>query len=66
MIYNLLRGCVKGIIIDICIIELLMGIFMKMCLIYLLLYMKNMSNFYRVNRRNNIYILFLFKKYVLV
>lgn len=66
MIYNLLRGCVKGIIIDICIIELLMGIFMKMCLIYLLLYMKNMSNFYRVYRRNNIYILFLFKKYVLV
>lgn len=63
---NLLMRCVIGIIIDIGIVELLMEIFMKMYLIYLLLYMKNMSNFYRVYRRNNIYILFLFKKYVLV
>lgn len=63
---NPLRGCVKGTITDTCTIELLMGISMKMCLTYLLLYMKNMSNSHRVHRRNNTYILPSFKKYVLV
>lgn len=66
MTYNPLRGCVKGTITDTCTIELLMGISMKMCLTYLLLYMKNMSNSHRVHRRNNTYILPPFKKYVLV